>query len=66
MKCIECEHFDLWLHPKHAVLGYGNCKALGPGILSSIKRDIECKLGVKAEEKVIFKRLDWAISRELI
>jgi hypothetical protein len=66
MKCRECKHFDLWLHPKHAALGLGNCKALGPGVFSSVKRDIECELYEKASDEAIFKRMDWAIKRELV
>lgn len=66
MKCIECAHFDLWLYPKMAAHGFGHCKAKGPGAFTAIKLNEACKLADKATEAVIFKRMDWAISRELI
>ncbi len=60
MKCLNCTALELRNHPKHANVGFGQCKAKPvSGYFVNINREQECSDYKRADEGVVIKRMAW-------
>ena len=60
MNCLSCAHLDMRTHPKHALVGIGQCKRHPlPGVFYNFSKERECEKFDAAEAEIVAARVEW-------